>query len=204
MNKIALDIGNVLMHFNINYFTEKLANRMSVFQKDAHFFLETIQPLQDNNLTTVYSSLRNTYHANDSAAKELVNDWCNTLKPSEIMLKWVQELKASGVKVALLSNMGPEHLDHMRRYYSELFKDSIHHISCEVGARKPTKLFYQSFIRDNPEFKNALYLDDIEENIKQGNNYNFRGQLFNLIKFSKLELSDQLKELEALEIMIRS
>ena len=68
------------------------------------------------------------------------------------MMDFLKELENQDVKIALLSNMGLEHATFIRESLPELFQGRLLHLSCEVGARKPTKLYYQSFLQDHDEF----------------------------------------------------
>lgn len=202
MNKVALDIGNVLVNVDLWKFISELSKRFGLNDHDAYFFLEQVQPRQDLNLTTVAKSLESKFRIQGDELSDLITCWNSTVWASEMMLAFLEKLKADGVKVALLSNMGPEHLSHLRTTYPELFRDTIQHISCEVGARKPSKLFFQSFVLDHDSFRGCLYLDDLEENLRASKPYGFQVYNFNLETLNKQSQSYQKRELDKIRAMI--
>lgn len=211
MAGVAFDIGNVLCHFDIFKFTRKLSEIIGISDHDAYFFLDHIQRLQDIGVTTVAQGLEYKFRLNGSEIEELIDTWNKTVVPNETMLRFMEKLRGDEVKIAFLSNMGPEHLTYLRTNFPQMFEDVVQHISCEVGARKPTKLFFQSFCLDQDEFlckKNdnpfsgCLYMDDIEENLRAGKKYGFKVYQFNLEEFNKESQLQQKRELDKLRQMI--
>lgn len=199
---VAFDIGNVLCHFDIIKFTKFLTDELLITEREAYFFLERLQKHQDIGVTSVASELEFHYKVHGEQLQTIVDCWNSTVTPNHSMMNFLENLRSEGVKVALLSNMGPEHITHLRGTVPEMFKDTIQHISCEVGARKPTKLFFQSFILDNSAFEGCVYIDDIEENLRAGKKYSFTVFGFNLEEHVKLSMSKQKIELDRLRNMI--
>lgn len=199
---VAFDIGNLLCHFYIDQFTKKLALITKISDKDAFFFVEYLQRFQDNGLCSMRQALRLNYDLHDDQLQELVDTWNAAVVPSEVMLNFMDTLRSEGIKIALLSNMGPEHITYLRSTCPRLFENTIQHISCEVGARKPTKLFFQSFVLDNGEFRGCVYLDDIEENLRMGKKYSFKCYRFDLEESTRAGLAAQKQELDRIKRMI--
>jgi len=84
-----------------------------------------------------------------------------------IMLDWVVRVRASGLKTAILSNMGEDLLAHMRKNFRWL--DGFHHLtwSCELDTIKPEAAIYEHTLEKlgvKPE--EALFLDDKPENVE--------------------------------------
>lgn len=205
---VAFDIGNVLYRFDKLKFVNKLVEIVNKFVYDintcdAYLFLERLQPLQDIGVTTLHQELRYKFPFLSTEDLELLIDaWNETLTPNEMMLNLLDNLKSDGVKIALLSNMGAEHIRYLRREYPTVLDNTIQHISCEVGAKKPHKLFFQSFCLDNDDFSNCVYVDDLEENLKAGKKYSFKIYHFELDQVLKLSQSKQKIELDRLKKMI--
>ena len=65
-----------------------------------------------------------------------------------------------------------------------VFNKCIQHFSCEVGARKPSKLFFQSFLMEEPHFHRSIFIDDIDENVEMAKKCGFRAVRFNINDFS--------------------
>lgn len=202
MIHVAFDIGNVLCQFDLSIFTRRLSEIIGINDHDAFFFLEHIQKLQDIGATSVADSLKYKFVLSQSDIDTLLEAWNATLTPSEMMLSFMDKLRFDGIKIALLSNMGPEHIQYLRKECPRMFDNTHQHISSEVGARKPNKLFFQSFFLDHDEFKGCVYVDDIEENLKIGKKYSFKVYQFNLDSILKLPLGQQKQELDRLQQMI--
>ncbi len=215
---VAFDIGNVLCQFDIMLFVKKLAEIANISDHDAYFFLDHLQKMQDIGVTSVAHGLEYKFKLSGEELNTLLDAWNKTLSPNEMMLKFLDSLRADGVKIALLSNMGPEHIEYLRSTCPQMFEGTIQHISCEVGARKPQKLFFQSFCLDNDEFlksglnfseeesvidfSGCLYVDDLEDNLKVGKKYGFKIYHFNLDETLKLSLGKQKMELDKLKHII--
>lgn len=219
---VAFDIGNVLVQFDIMIFVKKLAEIANLNDHDAWFFLDHLQKMQDIGVTSVAHGLEYKFKLSGEELNILLDSWNKTLSPNEMMLNLLDNLRSDGVKIALLSNMGPEHITHLRTNCPQMFEGAVQHISCEVGARKPQKLFFQSFCLDNDEFirsslicgpdgkpKNdktdfsgCIYVDDLEDNLKVGKKYGFKVYHFNLDETLKLPLSKQKIELDKLKYAI--
>jgi hypothetical protein len=101
--------------------------------------------------------------------------------------------------VALLSNIGVEHAVMMENTlkHGGFFPDAIKHFSCDVGARKPSMIYYQSFLWQYPEFKGCLYVDDLQENLDSGAKFGFRPFHLDL---SKPGVDDKIREIEKIVI----
>ena len=99
-------------------------------------------------------------------------------------------MHTSDLQVALLSNVGLEHAVQMARVLDidSFFDKCVKHLSCHVGARKPTKLYYQSFLMQHPEFYGAAYLDDLQENLDASVPFGFRPRRFSLAEHKPLDI----------------
>ncbi|MFZ0517478.1 MAG: HAD family phosphatase [Acidobacteriaceae bacterium] len=84
-----------------------------------------------------------------------------------IMLEWVNRVRASGMKIAILSNMGEELLAYMRQNFAWL--DGFHHLtwSCELNLIKPLAAIYEHTLEKlNVRADEALFIDDRLENVE--------------------------------------
>lgn len=90
----------------------------------------------------------------------------------------VTELKKTGLKIAILSNMIPPHTRYLR---SINFVDGFDPVifSCEVGLRKPDPRIYQLAI-DQLQIKpeEAFFVDDKQRNINPANDEKLQAILF--------------------------
>ncbi len=179
---VAFDIGNVISQFRWQTFTDELINQNVVQKNGALDFIKTIQPFNDLGLLTIESALRDRFGCyNSKRIGWALEAWNATLTINPIMVELIKELKSKKRKVAFLSNMGMDHAQFLRNN-SSLFEDCDLHLSYQVGSRKPQKLFFQSFLMQNPEYKGCLFIDDIAENIQTAEELDFLGFHFDLDK----------------------
>jgi FMN phosphatase YigB (HAD superfamily) len=187
MKRVAFDIGNVLFHVDLSTFVADTV-KYGLYNdlEKAQSFMDGIQAAQDLGLYDIRQAITK-FHSgtNKFIVDQLEQSWLSTVKPCNPMLGLVNDLLDDGWQVALLSNIGYDHRDDIKRLISKrVWEDCIHHFSCDVGARKPAKLFFQSFYmahgwRDTAK---TCFFDDREENVLASQDY-FRGVHFNLDNF---------------------
>ncbi len=211
----AFDIGNVLVDIDFEPFIKEF-NKLELYAEnskshsylgvnllkvDPMVFLSDLHAQQDLGLTTIDKFLRNRFNIHNDL-EGLLEAWDKMIIPNERMLDFVDELKESGVIIALLSNMGIEHTALIREKYPRIFDGCVLHLSYEVGARKPSKLYFQSFLTDHPEFKGCVYVDDLDKNLDRGAQYGFNAYKFELDKMNKDELESKLFDLKSKILII--
>lgn len=181
MKKVAFDIGNVLVDVYLDKFISLLEITGAVSSHEEGFeFLTEIQIQQDLGLTDIKKSL-NRFNLNTAAKNKLVDCWnYEVISYNHQMISMIDNLNNQDYDIALLSNIGFNHAEQIRKH--KLLGKLNLHFSCEVGARKPTKLFYQSFLLENPDFKGCIFIDDIQENLETATKLGFHSYNFNLSK----------------------
>ena len=205
---LALDLGQVIYDIDIDTFIKELEYYIRAFSHrngdyDSEAFVYDLHGQQDIGITTISRAMRDTFGFSNKTINILTDAWLNIPKPNEEMMEWVKDLEDNhNVKIALLSNIGKTHAHLIGEKFPETFKNKILHLSCEVGARKPTKLYYQSFLWDHPEFKGCLYLDDRLENIEAGKQYGFLAEKFDLEEFNKLSPENRKNQLDYLKSLL--
>lgn len=196
MKTVAFDIGNVLGRVNLGHFRDLLT---SLFANDGQEFLDFLQGVHDVGMCSIRQGLKfftpNHRIYPSDVYSDMEKAWFDALDMSEPMLNLIEDLLDDDWRVSLLSNMGTDHAVYLRREYPVINR-CVQHFSCEVGARKPTKLFYQSFVQSEgwrgiwrynqgkgAKIENyTLFFDDLEENVIAAGDY-FRGVQFSLRYF---------------------
>jgi FMN phosphatase YigB (HAD superfamily) len=198
--RVAFDIGNVLSRVDLTVFTNQ-AKEFGLHDG----FLEEIQVSQDLGLYSMRQAVSKCVHLDshhpdkDERVKILEQAWLDTVKISDIMIEFVDELIKERVEVALLSNIGVDHRDLILRKAPALKKCQYKHFSCEIGARKPSKLFFQSFVLESGwDGKTVVYFDDRLENFNYLNKMPLWG--WRCVHF---DLSKYDNDNEALDILVR-
>jgi len=194
---ICLDIGNVLCNITIVPFLETLSETFNVTFPEAQRFLKRLQQIHDLGYTTMEDELKDEFGVKSPIIiQRMVSAWNASVTPHLEMLDCLNRLiEKEGLKVALLSNIGVEHAAMMEETlkHGGFFSGAIKHFSCYVGARKPSMLFYQSFLLQHPEFKGALYVDDLQENLNASKQFGFKTFWLSL---DAPDISNKIKELD--------
>jgi FMN phosphatase YigB (HAD superfamily) len=188
MKYVAIDIGNVICDMHFDNFLLTLSKYLKVDKQDAFDILSKMQRAQDLGLTTVEEELAYTHRLNHKKISIMVDKWNETMTTNKTVADNILDLMSKDVKVALLSNMGREHAAVIRSILSpQLYDNCISFLSCDVGARKPTFLYYKTFLEMYPEFNGCVYIDDRKENIDASIPFGFEACLFGLDTFKTSE-----------------
>lgn len=201
INYVCLDVGNVLVHVDFQIFVRELSKQLNLTLEEAEYFMNRTHALHDMGLTKMADELRDHFKIKSPLIiKDLLASWDRVITPNFIVMDKLVEMKRTrNLQIALLSNVGLEHAVQMERMLGTggIFEEAVKHLSCHVGARKPTKLYYQSFLLQHPEFQGCAYLDDLQENLDVGAEFGFRPMLFNLASEPKQFITrSKLQEIE--------
>lgn len=186
--RIAFDIGNVLFRFDPSPLLDLLIG-LNIVENTAMAYEFMGGSFQHSQEIGLYDIKQRFYQLNPKLSsdtlQEIYDRWMETFEPSLPMIEIVEELIANKHSVALLSNIGPDHAKFVRDK-CKIFDKCIQHFSCDVGARKPTRLFFQSFHIQNCWGRDTLYFDDREDNIAMGGEYH-NAVLFDINSFTSDE-----------------
>jgi len=194
MKYLAVDLGNVILKVDFVSFKKSLSKTLDISMEEAEYFLNRTQQLHDSGLTNISDELKDLFKIKSTVIMDdLMEEWNSTIAPDKFMIDTLDSLihpvdGTEPVKVALLSNIGFEHAKLMPGILTErVLNSTIRFFSCEVGARKPSLLYYKTFLDLYPEFKNCIYLDDRLENVEASRKLGLNGIQFILDKFSSPE-----------------
>jgi FMN phosphatase YigB (HAD superfamily) len=199
MKFVALDIGNVLCHVDFSNLLRDLSETLNITTQDALYFINRSQKLHDLGLTVMKDELTDHLKIKSQVTiNKLLTSWNNVVKPDlRVLNMYNKMIGEDNLQVALLSNIGIEHAALMEEVLSHngFFKNAIRHFSCEVGARKPTALYYQSFLMSHPEFQGCVYVDDVVDNLVAGQKFGFKPYHFAL---DTMNIDEEFPEIEKL------
>jgi len=83
------------------------------------------------------------------------------------MMQWVRNLRAAGMKTAILSNMPWDMARHARKTFQWLSDFDCHVFSCEIGEIKPSAVIYRHCLDGLAvEGDEAIFIDDREANVQ--------------------------------------
>lgn len=113
--------------------------------------------------------------------------WTHVNSP---MIAWAHQLRSSGMKIGLLSNMHPEMVVYSRKHFSWLSDFDFVTFSGEVRLIKPDPAIYQHTLRGlGVMAEEALFLDDRDVNIRAAQELGMYALRFESIEQLRGELS---------------
>lgn len=206
---VAFDIGNVLVHSTFPEFLKKLSKQLNITVEEAEYFMNRTQKLHDLGCTRMADELRDHFKIRSQVIiEELIQAWKDIIKPDYWVITKLDELiRNENLQVALVSNIGLEHAEQIvpllthihnpwtNQWYESSFKKAIQHFSCFVGARKPSLLYYQSFLQLYPQFQGCVYVDDLHENLNASKQFGFQTFHFSLETVTEDNWTTKLEEL---------
>ena len=209
MNYICLDIGNVICRIDFNKFISKISMDLCESAIRIKKKINYDQRAHDIGLLNLRETLENNLDiTSPDVLDRILIEWNKMIVFDRSILDRFQNMSDKyGLKIALLSNLGFEHTILVREKLSnssfEVFKNSIKYLSCEVGARKPQSIFFQSFLLRYPMFQGCIYLDDLQENLDASEPFGFRTMNFDLSTMGEDVISTKLDEIENEIIVVK-
>lgn len=209
--EICLDIGNVIATSDLKRFTiciDSVVTDVSNPSPDEVYeMLVGCQKSNDIGETdmsmAIIEFLQHNFGRNffdrgemDEIVHKSIESWKSILVPDANSISTITRMIDKGAKVALLSNMGFDHVEVLRHVLGDfIFDNSIKHISCFMKVRKPDPLYYELFLRNNPKFSGAIFVDDLQENLDGAEPFGFITKKMDLSDPSSSEkLSDIFSE----------
>ena len=142
---------------------------------------------------------------NEFAVKKniiLSSNWFEILEKEKInavadkldleMINFVKKLKSKGYRVVVFSNIIEEMATLIRKAgHYDYFEDAV--LSCDIGFRKPDLRAYDILLsRLNVKSNQCIFIDDLEENIKAGQEKGIYGIVFKSLNDLKNKLEKAL------------
>ncbi len=188
---LAFDIGNVICNVNFSEFLNLLSKYKNITPDESFAFLSRIQRSHDLGISYLRDELIDHFGIRSPVIlEELISAWNNSITIDNFMLRLLNERLLKGDNIALVSNIGFEHSELMRKILINKLSTKHEYLpdngevteffSCDVGARKPSLLYYSTFLSIYPEFKGCYYFDDRPENIDIGKKFGLKSILFDL------------------------
>ena len=107
---------------------------------------------------------------------------------------WIEELKARGYRIYLLSNYSPDHFQYISRHFSFFGLEDGQMISCTVKLLKPDRRIYEAlFDKYGLIPDECVFLDDSEKNVEGAVNAGMKGIVFENYEQARAELEGLLK-----------
>lgn len=189
---VAFDMCNVLVDVKMDLLYSFLLEK-NIFKNsdEINIFLKYTLGQADIGLFDVKTAFSNLLYIKKKP-HDLLNEimflWKGIIHEVPEITDLLDRLKNKhNIKIALLSNISFEHADIFRNNLSPIFNSCFQHFSCDIGAKKPSKIYFQSFIKEQPGFNGCYFFDDVEENIIASQKNGFRAIQFGLNTYASFE-----------------
>jgi len=171
------DIGNVILHFDFSLFARAVE---ADCDNDAAGLLALIVSMRDDLegrkmdrdefLDFAIRKIR--YRGK---REQFVRAWQHIFTENEPIIRWIEELDASGARLFLLSNTNQLHVDYFMAEYPVFSRFDGWVFSHEAGLSKPSPAIYHHAIQKlGLDPARTVYVDDLEANADTGRALGFR------------------------------
>ena len=171
IKNILFDMGNVLIYFDRNLFMDRLGlskEDQALLNRELFVSLEWVRMdrgslVEEQAVELICQRLPERLH---EAAEQLVCHWDEPLIPVPGMYELIEELKAAGYGIYLLSNASlRQHAYWPRIEASKFFDGTL--ISADEGLMKPQPEIYRLILeRFGLKAEESFFIDDLPANIE--------------------------------------
>ena len=171
IRNIVFDMGNVLIRFDRDYFIDRLGvapEDKPLLKREVFLSLEWAR-MDRGSMTdeeAAESVCRRLPQRLHDAARKLVSMWDRPILPIEGMYELIEELKANGYGIYLLSNASYRQHDYWPRVEASRFFDGTL-ISADEKVVKPQPEIYRLLLeRFDLTAEECFFVDDVPSNIE--------------------------------------
>ena len=176
IRNILFDMGNVLIYFDRNLFLDRLGvtdEDKKLLMREVFLSVEWVRMdrgsmIESDAVASCCARLPKRLH---EAAAKLIAMWDRPILPIPGMYELIEELKAKGYGIYLLSNASLRQHEYWPRIEASRFFDGTL-ISADEGIVKPQPEIYRLILeRLGLTAEECFFIDDMKVNIKAGNNW---------------------------------
>lgn len=171
IRNILFDMGNVLIRFDREYFIDRLGvnpEEKQLLLREVFHSVEWVQMdrgsiVEEQAVAQVCRRLPQHLH---DAAEKLIAMWDRPILPIPGMYELIEELKAKGYGIYLLSNASLRQHEYWPRIPASRFFDGTI-ISADEGVMKPDAEYYlRALNRFGLKADECFFVDDVPSNIE--------------------------------------
>jgi len=197
---IIFDFGGVIIHYPPYTFRKEIAKFLKTDFEIVNKEIDKIEldfvtgKINEREFWKKLSFALNIVVSEKDKKNFIINEFSKDARLNKDVEKIVIELKNSGYKVGMISNILEPHAEYSK--YQNWFKHfSPVILSCEVGLRKPDERIYKLMLgRLRFRTNECIYIDDREVNLKPAEKLGMKTILFqNTNQFKKELISYGIK-----------
>lgn len=178
---VFFDLGNVLLFFDHHKMKQQVAICCNLSVEETSFlFQKYLDDYERGSITTqaLYSNLLE-LGGKPISFTDFTHALSNIFQPNFPVISLLEQIKARGVKLFLLSNTCDAHFSFAQKHFAflQLFDGFI--LSYEVRARKPEKKIYQKALEiGNCSHKECFYIDDVPAFVQAARSLNIDSEIY--------------------------
>jgi len=198
---VVFDLGGVVVHWDPDDFFQRLEDSLGIGEDRIRDTWERLKPEFMRGEITYGETLEHLgIERTDDSLSVDQNPFNQTFErgvsgqPFDHTLEVVDRLRESGVTVAIGSNIYAPHVEWVKQ--REVFdRFNRLYLSCELGAAKPSKKFFEHILEDlGVEPDRTIFMDDPPENVEGARSLGIRAFHYEARTTSKERLKKLLRE----------
>ncbi len=195
INAVILDYGEVLCHRASDEEFHRMAKLFGADEKSFRTLWEKNRGAFDRGDITAEAywtaMAQDTGAGIDAEQLNKVHQWDIEMwaNVNAQMVAWLRQLRRAAIKTALLSNMHPAMISHLRDNFDWLDLFDFKTFSAEVRLIKPDRAIYEHTLRGlGAKAEQTLFVDDREINLRAARELGIRALQFHSIGQLRAEL----------------
>jgi putative hydrolase of the HAD superfamily len=192
MKSLLCDIGGVLLKVDFSVALKALSRASGIGEEEIkrRIFLSGIKDKHDLGLITPLDFYRQVITNEEIPFSVFKTMWNGIFRENREVVEYVQTL-AADYRLFIASNTDPIHYDCFISQYPWFSMFQGMGLSFRLKSMKPSPEFYLKLCREfGIDFRDALFVDDLRENVEAANRLGIRSHLFSGLDGFKRFLED--------------
>lgn len=180
MKTILCDIGGVLLHVDFQTAITRLSSKTGLAGQELmdRIFSSGLKDMHDRGLIIPLEFYRQTVPAELISFEEFRSIWADIFTENEEMVDFIKACPGK-YRLYIASNTDPIHFDFFNETYPWFSLFDGYGLSFRMTALKPSPEFHVKLCREfGIEYKDALFVDDLRENVVAANGLGIRSHLY--------------------------
>lgn len=182
IRNIILDMGNVLLSYEPDLYADKLCSPEAAPVILRELFRGPDWSKQDLGLVgkkELYELVKvRVPEEMHGDLKNAVENWSSLMKPLDGAVEFLEEMRAQGFRLFVLSNAGADFHEYFPRRYELSLFDGVT-VSADLHVVKPDRRIYEHLLKTfSLKAEECIFADDMPENLRGAERCGIRGFLF--------------------------
>ncbi len=192
MKTILCDVGGVLLHVDFDRAFERLEKESGISEEALRerVFLTDIKDKHDIGAVSSSEFYRHIIPGNEIPFERFQEIWADIFTENSDMIEFIRSC-AGSYRLYIASNTDAVHYEYFYNKYPWFSVFDGFGLSFRLNSLKPSHEFYSELCREfDIDFRDAIFVDDLSENIDAANRLGIKAHLFTDIDGFKRFLND--------------